>query len=89
MLGAAGAAELIWCVLALREGILPPTINYQPPDPECDLDVVPNVARQSEVRVALSNSFGFGGHNTMLVVKRWEGVSKNSNSLFVVVSLYR
>lgn len=48
MLGAAGAAELIWCVLALREGILPPAINYQAPDPECDLDVVPNVARQSE-----------------------------------------
>ena len=73
MLGAAGAAELIWCVLALREGILPPTINYTTPDPECDLDCVPNVARQANVRVALSNSFGFGGHNTMLVVRKWEG----------------
>lgn len=73
MLGAAGAAELIWCVLALREGILPPTINYVTPDPECDLDFVPNVARKAAVRVALSNSFGFGGHNTMLVVRKWEG----------------
>jgi beta-ketoacyl-acyl-carrier-protein synthase II len=72
MLGAAGAAELIWCVLALREGMLPPTINYTTPDPECDLDVVPNVARRAGVRVALSNSFGFGGHNTMLVVGRWD-----------------
>lgn len=72
MLGAAGAVELIWCVLALREGILPPTINYATSDPECDLDFVPNVARKAEVRVALSNSFGFGGHNTMLVVSRWE-----------------
>ncbi len=72
MLGAAGAAELIWCVLAVRDGILPPTINYTARDPECDLDFVPNVARQAEARVALSNSFGFGGHNTMLVVRRWE-----------------
>jgi beta-ketoacyl-acyl-carrier-protein synthase II len=72
MLGAAGAAELIWCVLALREGMLPPTINLHTPDPECDLDFIPNVARRAEAKVALSNSFGFGGHNTMLVVRRWE-----------------
>ncbi len=72
LLGAAGATELIWCVLAQRDGILPPTINYGTPDPECDLDCVPNVARHADVRVALSNSFGFGGHNTVLAVKRWE-----------------
>ena len=74
LLGAAGAVEFIWCVMALREGLLPPTINCQTPDPECDLDFVPNVARRADVRVALSNSFGFGGHNTMLVARRWDGV---------------
>jgi beta-ketoacyl-acyl-carrier-protein synthase II len=73
LLGAAGAAEFIWCVMALREGLLPPTINCDTLEPECDLDFVPNVARPAAVRVALSNSFGFGGHNTMLVVRRWEG----------------
>jgi 3-oxoacyl-[acyl-carrier-protein] synthase II len=73
LLGAAGAAEFIWCVMALREGLLPPTINYRTPDPECDLDFVPNVARRADVQVALSSSFGFGGHNTMLVVRRWDG----------------
>ena len=74
LLGAAGAVEFIWCVMALREGLLPPTINYHTPDPECDLDFVPNVARRADVRVALSNSFGFGGHNTMLVARRWDGL---------------
>ncbi len=69
MLGAAGAVETIWTVLALREGILPPTINYQTPDPQCDLDCVPNVARRAAIRVALSNSFGFGGHNAILALK--------------------
>jgi beta-ketoacyl-acyl-carrier-protein synthase II len=73
LLGAAGAAEFIWCVMTLREGLLPPTINYHTPDPECDLDFVPNIARRADVRVAISNSFGFGGHNTMVAVKRWEG----------------
>ncbi len=72
LLGAAGATEFIWCVMALREGILPPTINYCIPDPECDLDFVPNVARRADVRLALSNSFGLGGHNTVVVLKRWE-----------------
>jgi 3-oxoacyl-(acyl-carrier-protein) synthase len=72
LLGAAGATEFIWCVMALREGILPPTINYCTPDPECDLDFVPNVARRADVRVALSNSFGLGGHNTVLAMKRWD-----------------
>jgi len=71
MLGAAGAAELIWCVMALREGVLPPTINYHTPDPACDLDFVPNVARKAEAHIALSNAFGFGGHNSMLVVRRY------------------
>jgi 3-oxoacyl-(acyl-carrier-protein) synthase len=71
LLGAAGAAELIWCVMAVREGVLPPTINYCAADPQCDLDFVPNVARQQPVEYALSNSFGFGGHNTMLIVRRW------------------
>jgi 3-oxoacyl-(acyl-carrier-protein) synthase len=52
--------------------MLPPTINLHTPDPECDLDFIPNVARRAEAKVALSNSFGFGGHNTMLVVRRWE-----------------
>jgi 3-oxoacyl-[acyl-carrier-protein] synthase II len=68
MLGAAGAAELIWTVQTIREGIVPPTINLTSPDPECDLDLVPNEARRRDVRVALSNSFGFGGHNTILVL---------------------
>jgi len=70
LLGAAGAVEAIWCVMALREGIIPPTINYHTPDPQCDLDFVPNTARPGDVRVALSAAFGFGGHNTMLVLRR-------------------
>jgi 3-oxoacyl-[acyl-carrier-protein] synthase II len=73
LLGAAGAVELIISILALQEGILPPTINQEEPDPECDLDVVPNVARPAELRVILSNSFGFGGHNVSLLVRRWDG----------------
>ncbi len=72
LLGAAGAVELIICILAMREGILPPTINQQTPDPDCDLDCVPNLARPADIRVALSNSFGFGGHNVSLMVRRWE-----------------
>ncbi len=72
LLGAAGAFELTACVLALRDGVLPPTINYRNPDPECDLDYVPNEARRRKVRMALSNSLGFGGHNVSLVVKAVE-----------------
>lgn len=70
MIGAACAVELVACALALKDGILPPTINYRTPDPECDLDYVPNVARRADCRFALDNSFGFGGHNVILAVAR-------------------
>ncbi len=70
-LGAAGAIEAIICVLAMREGILPPTINQEVPDPECDLDYVPNGARRAQVDHSLSNSMGFGGHNVALVISWW------------------
>lgn len=72
MLGAGGAMEAIFCVQAIRDGRVPPTINLETPDPECDLDYVPNKARDHEVRVAMSNSFGFGGHNATLVIQRFE-----------------
>jgi len=71
-LGAAGAIELIVCLLAIRDQILPPTINLEQPDFECDLDFVPNKARPARIEVAMSNSFGFGGHNATLVVRKWE-----------------
>jgi 3-oxoacyl-[acyl-carrier-protein] synthase II len=71
-LGASGAIEAIACILAVRDGIVPPTINYEDPDPECDLDYIPNESRKVDVRHALSNNFGFGGHNACLVVKRFE-----------------
>ncbi len=70
LLGAAGGVEAIVCALAIKEGIVPPTINYETPDPDCDLDYVPNVARKMEVRAALSNSLGFGGHNATLCFKK-------------------
>ena len=73
MLGAAGAVEAIFTALALKDGFLPATINYQVPDPACDLDVVPNQGREADIRCALSNSLGFGGHNASLLFKRWEG----------------
>jgi 3-oxoacyl-[acyl-carrier-protein] synthase II len=69
LLGAAGAVEAVFCVQAIRHGVIPPTINYQNPDPECDLDYVPNEAREAPVRVAITNSFGFGGHNASLVFR--------------------
>ena len=72
LLGATGAAELIACVKAIENNIIPPTINYEYPDPECDLDYVPNKARVANVNVAISNSLGFGGHNVTLVVKEFE-----------------
>lgn len=71
MMGATGALEAIFCVLAVRDDVIPPTINYRTPDPDCDLDYVPNQARQARVRVALSNAFGFGGHNAVLVFKEY------------------
>ena len=72
LIAAAGATELIACLLAIRDGIIPPTINYEEPDPDCDLDYVPNEARQVKVNRALSNSFGFGGQNISLIVERYE-----------------
>jgi len=72
LLGAAGAIEAVACVQTIRTGTIHPTINYEFPDPDCDLDYVPNVARQADVRVALSNSFGFGGHNVTLAFARYE-----------------
>jgi 3-oxoacyl-[acyl-carrier-protein] synthase II len=73
MLGAAGAVEMTICALALKHGVVPPTINYQVPDPECDLDYVPNTAREMQVNAIVNNSFGFGGHNATLVAKRFVG----------------
>lgn len=73
LLGAAGGVEMVATTLAVSRGMLPPTINYEHPDPDCDLDCVPNEARPASVRVALSNSFGFGGHNVTLAVRRYEG----------------
>ncbi|MGQ9652713.1 MAG: beta-ketoacyl-ACP synthase II [Thermodesulfobacteriota bacterium] len=74
LLGAAGALELIFTCLTICEGVIPPTINYETPDPECDLDYVPNQARTARVRTAMSNSFGFGGTNACLVVRAYDGL---------------
>jgi 3-oxoacyl-[acyl-carrier-protein] synthase II len=71
-LGAAGAVEAMFSILAIRDGKLPPTINYEVEDPECDLDYIPNESRDADVQIAVSNSFGFGGHNACLVLKRFE-----------------
>ena len=73
LIAAAGAVELITCILAIRDGILPPTANYAHPDPECDLDYIPNQARKAKCDVAMSNSFGFGGQNDTLIIKRFVG----------------
>jgi len=73
LLGAAGSTEAVFSVLAIRDKIIPPTINYENPDPRCDLDYVPNVAREAAVKIVLSNAFGFGGTNATLIFKRFEG----------------
>jgi 3-oxoacyl-[acyl-carrier-protein] synthase II len=70
-LGAAGAVEAMFSILAVNRGVLPPTINYEEPDPECDLDYIPNEAREADIDIAVSNSFGFGGHNASIVVRRF------------------
>lgn len=72
MMGATGALEAILCVQAVREGLLPPTIHYETPDPDCDLDYIPNKAREQKVDVAISNAFGFGGHNAVLVIRKYK-----------------
>ena len=73
MLGAAGAVEMTACILAIKHGIVPPTINYTTPDPECDLDYVPNKAREMQVNAIVNNSFGFGGHNSTITAKKFVG----------------
>jgi 3-oxoacyl-[acyl-carrier-protein] synthase II len=73
MLGAAGAVEMTACALAIKRGVVPPTINYQTPDPECDLDYVPNTAREMKVNAIINNSFGFGGHNATIAAKKFVG----------------
>jgi 3-oxoacyl-[acyl-carrier-protein] synthase II len=73
MLGAAGAISAIACVLAIRDGVVPPTINLENPDPDCDLDYVPNVARQMTVNAAMVNGFGFGGQNASTIFRRFAG----------------
>ena len=71
LLGAAGAVEGVICIKALQEGFIPPTIGYSVPDPECDLDYVPNVGRKADLKYAMSNSLGFGGHNAVILMKKW------------------
>jgi 3-oxoacyl-[acyl-carrier-protein] synthase II len=73
LLGAAGSTEAIFTILSIREGIMPPTINYDEPDPQCDLDYVPNVARRKPIKTAMSNAFGFGGTNATLIFRKFEG----------------
>ncbi|MEL6107144.1 MAG: beta-ketoacyl-[acyl-carrier-protein] synthase II, partial [Planctomycetota bacterium] len=72
LIAAAGVTEMIVCLLAMRDSVLPPTINYENPDPECDLDYVPNEARPADVKYALNNSFGFGGQNVTLCLSRFD-----------------
>ena len=73
MLGAAGAVEAGISALVVQNGVIPPTTNYDHPDEDCDLDYVPNAPRKADVRLALSNSFGFGGQNATVALRRWEG----------------
>jgi 3-oxoacyl-(acyl-carrier-protein) synthase len=71
IMGMTGALEVIFCALAIRDGVMPPTVHYQTPDPDCDLDYIPNTAREKTLNVAMTNAFGFGGHNSVLVIKRF------------------
>jgi 3-oxoacyl-[acyl-carrier-protein] synthase II len=71
LIGCAGAIEPAICLMTINHGIIPPTINYENPDPDCDLDYVPNTARKVDVTTALTNSFGFGGHNSVLILKKF------------------
>jgi 3-oxoacyl-[acyl-carrier-protein] synthase II len=71
MMGATGALEAIVCIQCIRENLIPPTINYETPDPQCDLDYVVNVTREKLVETAISNAFGFGGHNAVLVLRKY------------------
>ena len=73
LVGAAGAIEAAICVMAIRDGVIPPTINLTNPDPDCELDYVPDKARRAKITNALSNSFGFGGHNSVLVLRKYSG----------------
>lgn len=73
LIAAAGATELIVCLLAMRDNVLPPTINYENPDPLCDLDYIPNEARDAQCDIALTNSFGFGGQNISVVASQFKG----------------
>ena len=73
LMGAGGITETIACIMAIREGVLPPTLNYETPDPECDLDCVPNTARKATVNIAMNNALGFGGQNASLIVGRYQG----------------
>lgn len=72
IMGATGAIESVFCTLAIRDQVVPPTINYEEPDPECDLDYIPNQSRKTRVRVCMNNAFGFGGHNAVLIIKEFE-----------------
>ena len=73
LLGAAGGVESVFSLLTIKNGVVPPTINYETPDPECDLDYVPNTAREKQVGKVMSNSFGFGGTNATLIFQKFEG----------------
>jgi 3-oxoacyl-(acyl-carrier-protein) synthase len=75
MMGASGALEALLCVKALESGMLPPTINYEFPDPDCDLDYIPNKPREKAVTHVMSNSFGFGGHNATVILSRFDSVN--------------